>query len=194
MKYIIGWIVATLLLCGSCKVNQEIHEFDLQSIQADKIMLESGESIPLDWNEVKKVYYLVRHAEKLKDGSKNPMLTPEGEQRAESIKRIFAKGELDKAFVTMTNRTIKTADAVIRSKDLVMNTYDGKKLEEFAKKLEMDNRFKTVLIVGHSNTTPALAKLLSGKNDVASIPESVYDRFIVVIEKENSKEVYTLKY
>lgn len=158
--------------------------------ESNSIALMDGSKITLNAD---KVYYLVRHAEKVKDGNPNPNLTIQGKDRALLLSDILRSAQLDKVFVTMTNRTIQTADTLVRTQKMNMITYDGKKLDEFSAKLKSDNSFKSALIVGHSNTTPTLAGLLSGKQFPA-IPESGYDDIYVVIIRNGESEIHTLKY
>ena len=56
--------------------------------------------------------------------------------------------------------------------------YDPRKLEGFAQ--QMLTNSENILIVGHSNTTPALVKLLGG-DPHGSIAETEYDRLYQLI-------------
>lgn len=124
--------------------------------------------------------YLVRHAEKelSADNPKDPPLTPCGAQRAESLAVFLSSVELDAVYSTDYLRTRKTAAPVAGDKKIEIQIYDSKHAEDFAKLLK--NRKQDALIVGHSNSTPALAGLLLGQ-ELESIDESVYDRIYQVI-------------
>ena len=59
-----------------------------------------------------------------------------------------------------------------------VESYDPRLLKEFAEKLKKENG--NILIVGHSNTTPALTYLLSGA-PVDSIDDSEYENLYEVV-------------
>jgi len=124
--------------------------------------------------------YLVRHAEKelAADNPKDPPLTPCGEQRAASLEVFLAGVNLEAVYSTDYLRTRNTAEPVARNKGLETRLYDSKKLEEFAQGLIQ--RQEDVLVVGHSNSTPALAGLLSGE-ELEAIDESIYNRIYQVV-------------
>ncbi len=131
--------------------------------------------------------YLVRHAEKELSGDdpKDPPLTPCGEERAASLAVFLSEVRLDAVYSSDFLRTRNTAQPVAQDKELEVRIYDHKKLEKFAEKLL--ERGEDVLVVGHSNSTPALAGLLVGK-ELEPMDESIYNRiYQVVIHKEKGK-------
>ena len=98
--------------------------------------------------------YLIRHAEKVRDNSenKNPHLNAKGLLRANKWKDILKHVKFDKVISTNLFRTLETASPISKSNDLKINTYVPSK--EFYKNFIVENNGTTVLIVGHSNTTP----------------------------------------
>lgn len=178
---------------GSSPATSTTADASLSRVDDAGIFLKDGSDIPLDFSEVDKIYYLIRHAEKVKDGSTNPILSVAGKERSLLLSELMWKARLDKVFTTMTNRTIQTVDTLVRIKGMHMVTYDGKKLDEFAQKLKADQSFKSALIVGHSNTTPTLAGLLS-ESEFPQISESQYDNIYVVVVRKGKTETYTFKY
>ena len=131
--------------------------------------------------------YLVRHAEKELNAEdpKNPPLTPCGQERAASLEVLLAEVDLEAVYSTDYLRTRGTAEPVARNKGLEIRLYDSKKLEDFARMLL--ERKEDALIVGHSNSTPALAGLLTGQQ-LEAMDESIYNRvYQVVIHKESGR-------
>lgn len=131
--------------------------------------------------------YLVRHAEKELESEdpRNPPLTPCGEQRAASLEVLLAEVNLDAVYSTDYLRTRGTAEPVARNKGLETRLYDSKKLEDFARMLL--NRKEDALVVGHSNSTPALAGLLTGQ-PLEAMDESIYNRvYQVIVCKETGR-------
>jgi len=104
--------------------------------------------------------YLVRHAEK-QTNSADPQLTTCGSARAEQLAAILSKAKIKKIYSTTYKRTMATATPLAKQQSLTINTYPPQNLKAFA--LQLIKQQQTALIVGHSNTTPQLAALLTGK-------------------------------
>src|ERR1700755_2106443 len=68
-------------------------------------------------------FILVRHAEKEGAGT-DPVLTKEGEERAQALVRMFAKQQIDAIYSTNFNRTRNTVKPLADSKGLQVITYD----------------------------------------------------------------------
>lgn len=114
--------------------------------------------------------YLVRHAEKHKTKD-NPSLTLCGQQRAQQLATILSNIDIKKVYSTKYQRTLLTAKPIARQKNLSIEHYQPNKLSLFALKLK--DKKENALVVGHSNTTPKLAALLSGF-DVEKLSELEY--------------------
>lgn len=101
------------------------------------------------------VIYAVRHAEKA--GGRDPELTPEGALRAEALARVLQHVELDHVYSTDTKRTRATGAPAAKAKGLEITSYKpfGSALPKL---LAGGEGGRTVLVVGHSNTVPALVK------------------------------------
>ncbi|MFL2603469.1 MAG: SixA phosphatase family protein [Flavobacteriaceae bacterium] len=125
-------------------------------------------------------YYLLRHAEKelRNPENKNPHLTKQGEIRALNWKNIFKHISFDNIYSTNYFRTQETARPTAEDKGIIVEKYDPKNLynELFKEK----NKGKKILVVGHSNTTPALANLIIGKNIYTSIDESIHGNLYII--------------
>lgn len=112
-------------------------------------------------------WYFVRHFEK--QTGDNPSLTVMGHSRAEQLAIYFSDKPLTAIYSTDYNRTIQTATPVADSKSLKILPYNPAQLSEFAERLKPLN---SVLVVGHSNTTPELLSLMGG--EVIHMEESDY--------------------
>lgn len=117
--------------------------------------------------------YLVRHAETQADGSADPPLSAAGEARAERLARMLAGAGLTSIHTTPYRRATATAGAVGRAVGVAPAEYDPADLAAFAAKLREQGGAH--LVVGHSNTTPALVQLLGG-DAAGGIPEGEYGR------------------
>lgn len=131
-------------------------------------------------------YYLIRHAEKDRtdSGNKNPDLNENGLKRAKKWAEYFKNIDLDAVYSTNYNRTQQTAKPTANSKNLNITSYNPGKMYDSV--FKANTKGKTVLIVGHSNTTPVFANKILGEkmyenmsdNDNASL-------FIVTISADD---------
>jgi len=107
-------------------------------------------------------YYLIRHAEKDRSDSanKDPHLNETGKIRANRWNSVFNNISFDAIYSTDYNRTRETAKptAVKNKLELIIYSPRDINLEEFLE----ETKGKTVLIVGHSNTTPFFANDIIG--------------------------------
>ena len=122
------------------------------------------------------VIYLVRHAEKAEDGTNDPPLTEAGEQRAQTLARMFADAGLTAVHTTAYRRTRATAAPIAAALGITPHEYDPRALAEFAERLK--GAGGRHLVLGHSNTTPELVRLLGGA--AGPMLESEYGRFYEV--------------
>ncbi|AUC23088.1 MULTISPECIES: histidine phosphatase family protein [Polaribacter] len=100
-------------------------------------------------------YYLIRHAEKDRTDktNKNPDLNKVGQERAIKWANRFKNVPFDAIYSTNYNRTIQTATPTAESKSLEIIKYNPSKMYDSI--FQQETKGKTVLVVGHSNTTPA---------------------------------------
>jgi phosphohistidine phosphatase SixA len=78
---------------------------------------------------------------------------------------------------------------------LSINNYDPKQLKTFADELKAEaNHSKTILIVGHSNTSPKLVNLLIKKDQFKDLDESIYDTYWIVTYKNGKTKAKRMKY
>jgi phosphohistidine phosphatase SixA len=101
-------------------------------------------------------YYFIRHSEKDRSNpsEKNPHLKEEGIKRADNWSNILGNIEFDAVYSTEYHRTKETAKPTADKNQLDIIIYDPNKLNNIDEFLKV-TKGKTVLVVGHSNTTPA---------------------------------------
>lgn len=107
-------------------------------------------------------YYFIRHAEKDRSekGVKDPHLTEKGLLRAQNWAKTLKHISFDAVYSTDYHRTKETAQPVANNNRLELTIYNPNNLN--IDKFKEETKGKTVLIVGHSNTTPMLVnKILS---------------------------------
>ena len=133
------------------------------------------ELAPTDQKPLK--VFLVRHAEKV-DQSRDPDLSEAGYKRAESLADVLRSSGIEHVYSSDYIRTRKTATPTAEMLGLEVRLYDPRNLPEFAEQLKEEGGIH--LVVGHSNTTPALTELLGGEPGEPIEEKSEYDRFYVV--------------
>ena len=117
-------------------------------------------------------FYFIRHAEKDRTDPNNtdPELSQKGLGRAMHWTEILNNTELDAIYSTDDLRTSMTAAPISVKKDIVVQYYDSLtiNLEQF----KVDNLNKTVLMVGHRDTTPDFVNKMIGEEKYASLDDS----------------------
>lgn len=139
-------------------------------------------------------FILVRHAEKADDGTKDPALIQEGEQRAANLAQHLRVTDISAIYSTSYQRTLDTVQPIANQKQLEIIRHDP--FAEDALQQIMDkHRGGIILISGHSNTTPHLVNLLLGEEKFPQLDESQYDNlYIVTVTDIGSGQVVHLKY
>ncbi|MEZ4984587.1 MAG: phosphoglycerate mutase family protein [Saprospiraceae bacterium] len=128
---------------------------------------------------------LVRHAEKQQGD--NPALTTEGSARAHRLAFMLNDVPVDAIFSSDFLRTRQTAAPLATAKGLETQLYNHKELPALVKVIEKDYKGKTVVVVGHSNSTPTLAGLLNPSYLPAEIDEADYSNVFIITLAPNGK-------
>lgn len=123
---------------------------------------------------------LVRHAEKATDDPKDPTLTTSGIERAERLKELLKDDfEVKAVYSTPYKRTKLTAKPTADFFGIEIMEYgfsDPKGLAESW----VNYPGGTVLVVGHSNTTPYFTNLLLGEEKYEKLDETEYGTIYIV--------------
>ena len=130
----------------------------------------------------------IRHAEKATDGSKDPDLSDEGKKRALALVNVLSKTKIDAIFSTHYKRTENTVAPLALAHQLTIQNYDGAKPAETD---EMLTKFQggTIVMCGHSNTTPALINYLTGHADeFKTFDDTDYGNLVIVSVVQKGKE------
>lgn len=135
--------------------------------------------------------YLVRHAEKVVDGSRDPALTDLGERRARAFAELLRGKAVTHVFSTPYIRTRRSALPTAIEHGLEIEEYDPADAGKFASKLK--TLTGTILVTGHSNTIPGLVNLLTGES-LADLDDSVYDHVFIVSVNENGSAQLRVEY
>ena len=138
--------------------------------------------------------FLVRHAEKIADGSSDPALSPAGSSRADELAYILKHVKLNAIYSTPYRRTKQTVLPIAKEKGLKVMLYKPGE-EDFLKKVLQAFSGGTVLIVGHSNTIPGLANELAGQSDFSDLDDATYDNlFIACVPIEGKAVILRMRF
>jgi len=138
------------------------------------------------------VVFAVRHAEKA-DHSRNPDLSKLGKERAILLADVLRSANIDQIHSSDYTRTKETAAPIAKNLSKRTQIYNPKKLEELVTKLK--DAGGRHLVVGHSNSTPSLVKLLGGDSISKINDDGEYDRlYMVTITKDGTVSSVLLRY
>lgn len=173
MKHFLSLSLVILLLISSCQQNtpqEEVKELETTT------------------------FVLIRHAEKGTDDPRNPSLSEEGELRAQKLAVLLSPMEIDAIYSTPFKRTETTVEPLANLKSLEVQNYDYRDsllLQNFIQ----SHAGGTIVISGHSNTTPVLANQLIGEERFEWLEENEYDKVFIVTTTEVGKgKVHILSY
>ncbi len=144
---------------------------------------------------------MVRHAEQ-NPATEQMELTDAGLKRALELSRVLKNVDIAAIYATPKMRTHQTAKPTAEEKGLSVSTYTYAAYGELVKvtnDMIARHRGKTVLICGHSDDVPIMARIFSGQysldQKVEVIPKEIYDNLFLVSMPPNGKgRVLQLKY
>ena len=128
-----------------------------------------------------KLVFVVRHAERADAGLQaqtDPLLSAAGEARAQKLAAMLADAGVKDIFATELKRTQDTAKPIAVKTGVVVEQIASKDTALLIDKIRSHPN-DVVLVVGHSNTLPAILKALAGV-DVA-IADNEYDNLFVIV-------------
>lgn len=137
-------------------------------------------------------YYLIRHAEKDRSdpNDRNPHLTDEGKNRAQRWAEVFKNIAFNEIYSTDFNRTQETLQPTVNNGTVKITIYNPDNLysEDFKTRTEG----KTVLVAGHSDTTPQFVNAIMGKKLYENMDDTDNGSLYIVTICGNSKKVQVL--
>ncbi len=138
--------------------------------------------------EAQQAIFVVRHAERL-DDSRDSLLSEAGLRRAEVLARLLKDTGVNTIYVSDLQWTIKTAEPLAKALKLQMKNvaqYEGPDMEKLVATLRAQHARDTVLVVGHSNTMPALLRALGDPNEL-KLSRDEYDLLMVIVPKREGR-------
>ena len=137
---------------------------------------------------------VVRHAVKL-DDSTDPALSDAGNARAQALAEALAHAGVSAIITTQYERTRSTAAPLgerIGIEPVVVAAAGRSHVDEVAARVR-ELVPGTIVVVGHSNTVPAIIRALGGP-DVGEMADSSYDDLFVLTLSEDGTQLIRTRY
>jgi broad specificity phosphatase PhoE len=136
--------------------------------------------------EASTTIFVVRHAEKAADGGSDPALSPLGKQRATALGDALAEAEVRAIYVTQYQRTALTARPLAVRLGITPTVLPAQPdVAAHARAVASDilarHAGEAVLVVGHSNTAPAIVRALGGAAPEVLADNEFDNLFIVTV-------------
>lgn len=139
---------------------------------------------------------LVRHAEKAAEPAADPPLTDAGVARAKSLVAVLAQTHVDAVITTELVRTRETARPLAEARSITPEIVHTGPRDAHAKAVADAVRMhagQAVLVVGHSNTIPAIIAALGGPK-LPDICDTQYSTLFVLVVGEGKADLVTSSY
>lgn len=134
------------------------------------------------------VVYVVRHAERM-DASRDPSLSEAGRARAAALAEALDDAGIGAVVTTQYVRTRETADPLARALGLQADVVPASSpvdvhAADVARAVRAARGRGAVLVVGHSNTVPAIVAALGGPR-FADLCDADYDNLFILVLRDD---------
>jgi broad specificity phosphatase PhoE len=136
--------------------------------------------------QAQRLVFVVRHAERADAGSgtaatmgADPLLSAPGEARAAKLASMLADSGIKAIFSTEYKRTQDTAKPLAAKLGLTVQSLPAADTGGLVAKIKGGHAGDVVLVVGHSNTVPAILKAFGGPE--VTIGDNEYDNLFIIV-------------
>jgi phosphohistidine phosphatase SixA len=137
---------------------------------------------------------VVRHAERAGGADPSVGINEAGRCRAMVLAGMLADARVRGIYTSEVARTQQTAEPLAQRLSIKPEVVPAKDIDALVAKIRARTEEGTVLVVGHSNTVPAIVGRLSGETE-PTIGDGEYDRmFVVTLIGPNQASVVMLRY
>lgn len=163
------------------------------------LLLFAALAIPLASAAAPDGVILVRHAEKVDDGTSDPELSAAGRERARALSESLRSARIGGLMATQYRRTQQTLSGLAKHTGLEITTVPAESGRMDAHIAELVSRVKDrqvdglLVIAGHSNTVPLIVEALSGQS-TPLLDEGDYDRMFILLPTESGLSVVEARY
>jgi len=126
----------------------------------------------------------VRHAEQTSHDEADPSLSDAGRRRVAELTRQLADADvvagIDAVYSTPFKRSQETVQPIADALDLPINSYSATDTETVLENIMENHKGQIILVVGHSNTVPALIANLGASKNVPPIAQDEFDNIYII--------------
>ena len=140
-----------------------------------------------------KIVVLVRHAERAEEPKADPVLSEDGVKRAERLAAMLRFSGVTHLVASEFQRTQQTLAPLALAASVRVQVAKAADSAAAQSAVETLPRGSLIVIAGHSNTVPAIAKLLTGGNAEIKMAETDFDRLFVVTQWGPGKQTTLLE-
>jgi len=138
---------------------------------------------------------VVRHAEKAEEGGSDPLLSSAGQERALRLADMLGDERIAAIYVTDTRRSQLTAAPLAARLGLTPTVLAARDTAALLENIGDEHVGGKVVIVGHSNTVPAIVATLSRGRATPRLGDDDYDSlFVVTVTRFGPPAVLQLRY
>ena len=147
----------------------------------------------LCWRRPVTTVLLVRHAEKIMQGT-DPPLNNEGQARALSLAHVAGEAGVTAIYASQYQRTQQTVEPLSTQLGLTVIQINSTNVNGLVEHMLSNYAGGVVLVAGHSDTIPLIISELGG-GPISPIQESEYDNlFVLTVFRFGDVKVLNLKY
>lgn len=147
------------------------------------------------------VVIVVRHAEKAADGGDDPGLSEAGLKRAQELVELAEEAGVNAVYTTQFKRSQDTAKPLAARLSVPVTPVEINRENaagypaKLAKDVLAKHAGQTVLVIGHSNTVPAIVEAFGAKRPAAIDDATEFDRvFVLVVPKSGPVKLVKTRY
>lgn len=139
---------------------------------------------------------LVRHAEKETEPAQqqDPALTSAGQARAAELVRVLADVDVVAVYSSPFARTRGTVAPLAETHEIEIRERDPRAGAALAAEIREQHHAGVVVVSGHSNTIPDLARALGVDTELTYTEQDYDDLLIVMLHDDGSAEMLHLHY
>lgn len=134
--------------------------------------------------------FVMRHLAKEQGSSKDPELSKVGQQQAKQLSELEIIEEVEHAFYTPYKRTFQSLSYI----DVTKTSYQPGNPEQLVNTIKSDFCGKSVLVVGHSNTVPAIIKALGAKFGVSYAGRPLHKEPEIILNESDYGSIFRVTF
>lgn len=147
------------------------------------------------------IVLVIRHAEKAAEGGDDPGLSEAGVKRTQDLIEMAGEAGVTAIYTTQYKRTQETAKPLAARLSATVTPVEINRENasaypaRLAKEVLSKHAGQVVMIIGHSNTVPAIVEALGARRPAAIDDATEFDRvFVVVVPKSGGVKVIKTRY